>query len=167
MRRSPYTDLQKLDRTLWIGLVKALKAAVLVFLLVQTLFLDLFPISGEPTLLRNLGTGLFFAGLCIAISGRIQLGDNWVDLEAYQVLPKQSVVSHGLYRYIRHPIYTGDLLLLLGLQLALNSWLVLGCALVFVVVLRQASAEEKLLAEAFPPYKEYCKQTKRFIPFLV
>jgi protein-S-isoprenylcysteine O-methyltransferase Ste14 len=77
------------------------------------------------------------------------------------------VVSKGLYRFIRHPIYVGDLLLLIGLELSLNSWLVLGVILLLPVVIRQAVSEEKMLMRSLPGYETYCARTKRFIPFLI
>ena len=148
-------------------LIKFVKGAVLVFLALQTLFLDLFPLSDQPTSLRMIGTAIYAVGLATAMTGRLQLGKNWVDLEDYQFLPEQSLVTNGLYRYIRHPIYTGDILLLVGLELALNSWLVLAVSLPLLIVIRQALAEEALLSQAFHDYDVYCKRTKRFIPFVI
>jgi len=147
--------------------IKFAKGIVLAFLAFQTLFLDLFPISDQPTPLRTIGTAIYVVGLATAMIGRLQLGKNWVDLEDYQLLPEQSLVTNGLYRYIRHPIYAGDILLLVGLELALNSWLVLGVSIPLLIVIRQASAEEALLSQAFPDYNAYCNRTKRFIPFII
>lgn len=147
--------------------VKALKAGVLVFLMVQTLFLDLFPIMDSPAALRVVGIFIYLLGLLIAALGRIHLGKNWVDLEDYRLLPTQSLVTHGIYRCIRHPIYAGDILLLTGLELALNSWLVLGVSIPLLVVARQVMAEEALLSEKWPDYRAYCARTKRFIPFVL
>ncbi|MCG3207753.1 MAG: hypothetical protein FOGNACKC_01353 [Anaerolineae bacterium] len=150
-----------------LSLVKLGKAAFLIFILFQTLFLNLFPISAEPVVLRVFGGLFYFIGLTIAITGRLQLGQNWANLEDYQLLPEQKLVSHGIYRYIRHPIYTGDILLLVGLELALNSWLVVLAILPMLVVARQSKAEEALLGQLLPGYQEYCQRTKRFIPFLI
>lgn len=149
------------------SVVKLLKVIVLAFLVLQTLFLDLFPISGHPALLRVIGTGLFFMGVAVAVAARLQLGKNWVNIEDYQVLPKQSLITGGIYRYVRHPIYAGDILLLVGLELALNSWLVLAVFIPLFVVIRQALDEEALLSRVFPDYAAYCIRTKRFIPFLL
>jgi protein-S-isoprenylcysteine O-methyltransferase Ste14 len=146
--------------------VKPLKALALAFFLFQTLFLDLFPIAGDPSALRFWGTLVYFLGLGTAILGRVQLGNNWIDLEEYQVLPEQSLTTKGIYRYIRHPIYTGDIVLLVGLELALNSWLVLAVIVPLVIAVKQALAEEVLLCQAFPSYQAYCGRTKRFIPFV-
>ncbi len=153
--------------SLKVSIVKLGKLGVLVGLLIQTAFLNIFPITSDPSMIRAVGLTLFTMGLGTAILGRIQLGDNWVDLEDYQVLPEQSMVASGIYQYIRHPIYAGDLVLLLGLELALNSWLVLGVLLLAVVVFRQTQAEERVLALSFPSYVDYCKRTKRFIPFVL
>ena len=147
--------------------IKLIKIAALVFLLAQTLFLDLLPISEDSTVLRVGGILLFLVGLTAAMVGRWQLGNNWVDLEDYQVVPQQEVVARGLYRYIRHPIYSGDLFLLVGLQLALNSWLVLIVFVLALVVIRQAVAEERLLCRVLGGYDSYRRTTKRFIPFVL
>ena len=158
-----HKDSSKPQRT-WF--VKFTKGIVLAFLVFQTLFLDLFPITDQATPLKIIGTAIYFVGLVTAVIGRLQIGKNWVDLEDYQVLPEQSLVTSGIYRYIRHPIYAGDLLLLLGLELALNSWLVGAVFIIILVVVRQTLVEEALLSRAFASYDAYCKRTKRFIPFV-
>ncbi|HZQ09194.1 MAG TPA: isoprenylcysteine carboxylmethyltransferase family protein [Anaerolineae bacterium] len=148
-------------------IVKSAKGAALFFIVFQTLFLNLFPILQDARRIRVVGTSLFLVGLVTAIVGRVQLGKNWADIEDRQVLPQQSLVANGIYRYIRHPIYIGDALLLIGLELALNSWLVLAMVVPLFVFVRQSLVEEQLLARAFPEYKEYRERTKRFIPFLI
>ena len=147
--------------------LKLVKAAVFVFLLAQTLFLELFPIHAEASTLRNAGAVIFFLGLALAIVGRLQLGKNWLDLEDAAVRSDQSLVTRGVYAYVRHPIYAGDILLLFGLELALNSWLLMVVIIPLVIVIRQVLAEEALLVRAFPGYVSYCARTKRFIPFLI
>lgn len=150
------------------NLMKVIKIAFLVFLVIQTLFLDsLFPITANPNAIRMIGIGIYTLGLVLAIVGRIQLGNNWVNLEDAQVLSHQQLVDAGIYRFIRHPIYSGDFLLVLGLELALNSWLVLIVLPLAIVIYRQANAEEKLLVEAFPQYPEYQRRTKMFLPYII
>jgi protein-S-isoprenylcysteine O-methyltransferase Ste14 len=148
------------------SLVKLGKTLALLFLVIQTLFLDIFPISAHPGLLRTIGIVIYFIGLLVAVAGRLQLGKNWANLEDYQVLPDQSLICTGIYSYIRHPIYIGDVLLVLGLELALNSWLVVVAFAILVYVTRQALREEVILLKAFPDYDKYRKQTKMFIPYL-
>lgn len=149
------------------SLVKFGKTLVLLFLVIQTLFLDVLPITENPAMLRVIGTIIYTVGLATAVIGRWQLGNNWANLEDYQVLPEQELVQTGIYAYIRHPIYTGDILLVLGLELALNSWLVLGVIGLILVVIRQTLAEERVLSRVFPDYVSYRQQTKMFIPFIV
>lgn len=145
---------------------KAAKLVILLVIVAQTLLADIWPLSSDPRLLRAVGVALYTGGLALAITARIQLGGSWSDIEAESLPPSQALVSRGIYRYLRHPIYTGDLLLLLGLELALNSWLVLGVLLLAPVVVYQALREERVLAAALPGYRDYCRRTKRFLPLL-
>jgi protein-S-isoprenylcysteine O-methyltransferase Ste14 len=155
-------------KSLMLIAVKAVKISILLGIIVQTLLpTELFPITTNPLTLRIVGTAIYTIGLLTAISARIQLGNNWANIETGQVLQDQKVVAKGIYAYIRHPIYIGDLLLLLGLELALNSWLVLGVFLLAPVVLLQAVKEEGMLVRALPGYDTYCARTKRFIPFVI
>ena len=155
------------DQTLMVKLVKMVKVAILLGIVAQTMLPEILPISPEPFLLRVVGVALYTTGLLIAVVARFQLDSNWSDIETAKVLSHQAVVSNGIYGYIRHPIYVGDLLLLLGLELSLNSWLVLGVALLTPVVLFQATLEEKKLIRVLPGYELYCRNTKRFIPFVI
>ena len=147
--------------------VKLVKMFVLAFLVVQTVALDVLPMTPNADGLRAFGLILFMAGLVVAMAARFQLGRNWSDLEDCRLVPGQALVAKGIYRYVRHPIYAGDVLMLVGLELALNSWLVLGALVAAVVVVRQARAEEVLLKRTLPGYQEYCARTKRFIPLIV
>lgn len=149
-----------------VQLVKAVKIAILLGIVAQTMLPEILPISQQPFLLRVIGVAIYTAGLLIAVIARFQLDSNWSDIETAQVLSHQQVVSNGIYGYVRHPIYVGDILLLFGLELSLNSWLVLGVALMTPVILLQATREEKKLVETLPGYDVYCQQTKRFIPFV-
>ena len=147
-------------------LVKLVKVGILLGIVAQTLLPDILPLASDPGFSRVLGAVVFTAGLAIALLGRIQLGNNWSDIESAVVRRKHQVVSRGIYRYVRHPIYSGDLLLLLGFEIAVNSWLVIGAILLVPVVFRQAVKEEQALSHTLPGYRQYCERTRRFIPFL-
>lgn len=149
-------------------LARAVKAAILLGIILQTASpVEIAPILPEAAGLRIFGIVVYSAGLVTAMAARIQLGRNWTDIEAGDVLSGHELVAGGIYRYIRHPIYAGDLLLLTGLQLALNSWLVAAAVLLAPPVVWQALREERLLTARLPGYAAYCRRTKRFIPFLV
>lgn len=83
--------------------------------------------------------------------------------------PDQRVVDSGPYRLIRHPSYTGALLALLGIALALTNWVSLA-----VIVLCNAvgfgyrvMVEERVLTRALgQPYIAYMRRTRRLIPFV-
>jgi protein-S-isoprenylcysteine O-methyltransferase Ste14 len=148
-------------------LIKTVKVGILLGIAVQTFLPDLFPIAQEATAIRAIGVVIYTTGLVMAIASRIQLGSNWSDIEAAKVLGHQTVIATGLYRHIRHPIYVGDLLLLVGLQLSLNSWLVIAVVMIAPAILWQAISEERMLVDSLPGYDAYCTRTKRFIPFVV
>lgn len=150
-----------------VSLAKVVKGGVQLFLAVQTLLLLILPITDHPAGVRAAGCAVFFLGILTTIISRRQLGRSWVDLEEAQILPTHELVTHGIYRYIRHPIYTADLLLFVGLQLALNSWLVLGVIPLLPILFWRTTREEIQLSAAFPGYAEYQGRTKKFIPFVV
>ena len=120
-----------------------------------------------PRAIIVVGTAIYTLGLAVAIVGRVQLGRNWSDIEAARVLAHQTVVQRGVNRYIRHPIYVGDLLLLTGLELALNSWLVLGVLALTPIVLSRRSARRSSSSSPSAATGRYCRTSKRFIPFVV
>jgi protein-S-isoprenylcysteine O-methyltransferase Ste14 len=81
---------------------------------------------------------------------------------------EQKVITTGLYRIVRHPMYVGGLLLLFFMPLALGSyWALLFAFLLFVVIVFRLLYEEKFLIKNLPGYKEYCEKTRyRLIPWI-
>ncbi len=82
----------------------------------------------------------------------------------------QRVVDTGLYRYIRHPSYSGTLLTCLGIGLAMTN----GASLIAIMVcavaghLYRVHLEEGLLCEQLgEPYRAYMRRTRRFVPFVL
>jgi protein-S-isoprenylcysteine O-methyltransferase Ste14 len=81
----------------------------------------------------------------------------------------QPVIDRGAYRWVRHPSYTGGILMYLGTGLALTNWLS-----AFIMVFATAAAylyrvhveEQALQANLGSRYQEYMQRTKRFIPFV-
>lgn len=166
--RKKADEKPKENQSLSLLAVKAVKIGILLGIIGQTLLpFDLLPIAEDSFNLRVVGTIIYTLGLLTAIAARFQLGDNWANIETGQVLKSQQVVARGIYGFIRHPIYTGDLLLLLGLELALNSWLVLGVFILAPIVLLKAIKEEEMLVRELSGYDAYRARTKRFIPFVI
>lgn len=72
----------------------------------------------------------------------------------------------GLYRWVRHPIYTGVLSIVVGLMLSARSWAGLAVGLTTVVFFHvKARWEEARLVETFDGYRDYAAATPRFVPF--
>ena len=119
-------------------------------------------------------TSIFFAGIILMLMGmafRFYAMSVLGRFFTYDVAVQagQTVVEAGPYRYIRHPSYTGALITLAGLGLALGNWAAL---LVILVCTGTAYAyrifveESALVAVLGEPYKQYMRRTRRLIPFL-
>jgi protein-S-isoprenylcysteine O-methyltransferase Ste14 len=134
---------------------------------VQLLGVKLFEMPEKSLTLQLVGFLLVIAGLAIAVKGRIDLGNNWANCFEYQVKKKQEVVTRGIYKVIRHPIYAGIVLFFIGGELVVQSYLLYFYLFTFVAVNIQAKREEVLLVAHFGNnYRRYMKRTKRFIPYL-
>jgi protein-S-isoprenylcysteine O-methyltransferase Ste14 len=78
-----------------------------------------------------------------------------------------ALVTHGLYRWLRHPIYLSEALIALGAPLTLGCRAILvlsaaACGLILTRIIR----EEDALARTFPDYSRYAATTKRLFPFV-
>jgi protein-S-isoprenylcysteine O-methyltransferase Ste14 len=94
--------------------------------------------------------------------------ENTFSSATIELAPDQTVVSTGLYGWVRHPMYVGGLIMLIGIPIALGSWWGL---LVIVVVLPaliwRLLDEEKFLAANLSGYAEYQKKVRyRLIPLV-
>jgi protein-S-isoprenylcysteine O-methyltransferase Ste14 len=80
----------------------------------------------------------------------------------------QRVISTGPYAVVRHPMYAGAFIMLLGVPLALGSWwALLFIFLLFAAIVWRLLDEEKFLVKNLPGFHEYCENTRyRLIPFL-
>ena len=148
---------------------------VLLCLIVFGLFLGVvlaskvpaFAITRGPGIVFWLGILLMYAGIALRIAAITALGAFFTTTVA--VAPEQTVIEAGPYRLIRHPSYTGVLLILLGFGLSLTNWLsllvIMGCALIgFSYRIR---VEESILtAQLGQRYQAYMRRTKRLIPFV-
>jgi protein-S-isoprenylcysteine O-methyltransferase Ste14 len=117
---------------------------------------------------------VFFAGIILMLAGlafRFYAMSVLGRFFTYNVAVHagQTVVEAGPYRYIRHPSYTGALITLVGLGLALGNWASLLAILVCtgIAYTYRISVEESALVAALgEPYKQYMRRTQRLIPFL-
>ncbi len=86
------------------------------------------------------------------------------DIETWS---KHHVVDRGLYKYIRHPAYLGNIIQILGFPLILNAYYSLTLSVVVIFCfLKRIKLEEDFLEENLKGYTEYKKETYRLIPFI-
>jgi protein-S-isoprenylcysteine O-methyltransferase Ste14 len=111
------------------------------------------------------GVVLTALGLGIAVAARITLAANWS--AAVEIKESHALIRSGVYRYVRHPIYSGILLALLGSAVALDRWrALLGLVLIFASLWIKSRHEENRLREVLPGYDAYAGETAALIPFL-
>lgn len=102
-------------------------------------------------------------GTVVLVVALVQLGRSLTALPT--PLPEATLKTAGLYRWVRHPIYSGVLLLAVPSAVLVRSWLALGCALALVAwFTAKARFEEDLLRRRYPDYDAYAAATPRFIP---
>lgn len=140
-----------------------------VFVLVQLALLAavfLLPSRGDwttPSWISNAAHVASLIGLAVLAVGLINLGRSATPLP----LPVENgdLRSDGLYRYVRHPIYTGVMTLAVGSAIPSGSIAVAAAAAGLVAWLAvKARWEERRLTARYPEYPSYAARTPRFIP---
>jgi protein-S-isoprenylcysteine O-methyltransferase Ste14 len=110
------------------------------------------------------GFAVFALGLALAVWARIILGASWgMPMSIHE---DTVVVTSGPYQWIRHPIYTGILLAMVGTGLALAPALLVVVVLVGSFFIYSATVEERNMASAVPAYDDYRRKTWMLIPFV-
>jgi protein-S-isoprenylcysteine O-methyltransferase Ste14 len=146
--------------------VRIVIAIAIVFLLQVPAARD-FLLSGQEFLspvIQWIGVVLCVCGVAFAIWARVYLGRNW----GMPMSLKQDaeLVTSGPYEYVRHPIYTGMILAMLGPTLVIIWWIV-PFAFFLVYFVWAAKTEEKIMRNEFPnQYPDYMKRSKMLIPFI-
>lgn len=158
MRGGPVAEARPVQKIVMAGLYLSLAAMCVVSALDHR-----FAWSSVPPALCVVGNILVAVGLGVVV---LVVAQNSYASTTVQVSADQKVVSSGLYGMVRHPMYTGNVIMLVGLPLALGSY----WALVFVVpgVIVLASRirdEEKLLANELTGYRDYTETVRyRLVP---
>ncbi len=141
----------------WIGMMAAFAVARLpMFLIVRGqkvwFAIGLVALLGGSLLRRH----------CRRVLGKYFTGN-------VKVAADQPVIQAGVYRWVRHPSYTGGMLMYMGTGLALTNWLsllIITVAGLAAYVYRVQVEERALLQQLGTPYESYMRNTKRFIPFV-
>jgi protein-S-isoprenylcysteine O-methyltransferase Ste14 len=119
----------------------------------------------------SLGTSasLLIVGDAVAVTGCVWLLVAVLSLgRCFGVLPEaRGLVRRGPYRVVRHPVYLGEIVALIGLTIgAPKVWNVTVLAVFLVAQIVRARFEERALTAAFPEYAQYADQTGRLVPRL-
>lgn len=109
--------------------------------------------------------GLFSLGAALGISGVWVLRGNRTIFPHPR--PGSALVTHGVYRWVRHPLYSSVMSLSAGWGLWWGSWPTLFAGAALTLLLRlKAQREEAWLQQHFPEYTAYAAKVCRFIPGL-
>ena len=121
----------------------------------------------HSNLVGIIGLSICVSGAIIACWSRYLLGANW----SLSVQEKESheLIQQGMYKIVRHPIYTGLLLLFTGNAIIVGDYRgIIAVGIVFISFWWKLKKEEKVLTAIFKhQYTDYQKKTKAIIPFIL
>jgi protein-S-isoprenylcysteine O-methyltransferase len=150
--------------TLWIGIVFLI--GLLTLLLAP--LLNAFGIASVDFVLVGwIGIGLMVCGMALRFWASRVLGRYYT--RTLRVANEQRVVEKGPYRLLRHPGYSGDLLMWVGAGLASGNWI--GLSVIVLVmsgayIYRIRCEEEMLVARLGAQYQQYRSRTWKLLPFV-
>ncbi len=156
------------------GKIKSNKTFLLFYryLQVSTLFFSISSLFSKNILLMKLFSNSFFTvvGLCFILGGLVlfitamlALGKQYSP--CYDSYLPAKLITNGVYKYIRHPIYTANILLLFGIFLTAGSaWLLLNMLILAYYYYQAVVYEERALQDEFSNYGCYQLTTGMFLP---
>ena len=119
----------------------------------------------DPVWFRSVGLVVVCLGFALRVWAITTLGAAF--RTTVEVSQSQPVITKGPYRWVRHPSYTGMLVITLGFGIAFASWLslLLCTVLPSLALLRRIHVEEREMVRVLgDPYRAYSARTKRLIP---
>jgi protein-S-isoprenylcysteine O-methyltransferase Ste14 len=118
-----------------------------------------------PDAVQYIGLFLIPAGVAGREWAIIKLGRFFS--RTVQIQPGHKIITHGPYRWIRHPAYTGMILSFLGIAIAIGTWLggVITLGLMLAATMYRIGTEEQVLIATFGnEYRDYMKRTWKLFP---
>ena len=116
--------------------------------------------------LQGVGLAVFLLGLALAVWARVYIGRNWGMPMSQKVDPE--LVTSGPYRSVRHPIYSGIILAMIGTTIGVSLYWLVAVVVMGAYFLYSAVVEERSMGRLFPgAYPEYKRSTKMLIPFII
>jgi protein-S-isoprenylcysteine O-methyltransferase Ste14 len=132
-----------------------------------TLLLGYTQIGPLPDWSFYLGLSIGILGYALVYWGYWTLGQYFsAEVAIYQ---GQELVERGPYRFVRHPVYSGIFLAVIGGGFAVQSWAAVVLLVIMYAILfryRIAAEEQILISEFGEQYQSYSKRVKRLIPFI-
>ena len=133
--------------------------------------IDIFHLSLSSNFegdIKNIGLGLYIFGMLLVMASMNanEFAETTVNIQEER---GQKVIDKGIYSLIRHPMYTGFIFFITGVNVWLGTYLSLLFSLIFLTVALRSRIiiEEKTLLNDLEGYEDYCKKVKaRLIPFL-
>jgi len=118
---------------------------------------------------------MFVVGTSLLVAGSLLRRHCWKTLGEHftgdvQARDDQPVITRGAYRWVRHPSYSGAMLMFSGIGLALANWASLAILVVTSIIAYsyRVRVEEAALVQTLgEPYLAYMKTRKRFVPFII
>ncbi|GBE68172.1 hypothetical protein MFM001_46340 [Mycobacterium sp. MFM001] len=157
-RAGPIAETRMMQKAIIAGWYLALAAIIVVSALDHR-----FGWSPVSTAICLAGDVLVAVGVGVVMLVTIQ---NSYAAATVRVEADQKLVSSGLYRLVRHPMYTGNVIMMVGIPLALGSYWGLGLVIPGLIVLAlRIRDEERLLQEELDGYREYTQKVRyRLVP---
>lgn len=115
---------------------------------------------------RHVGAGLAVFGIVLVLVGMFAFMRHRTTVDPHQPDRASALVTTGIYRFTRNPMYLGFLFVLSGWALLAGNWIAVALVPIFVVALNklQIEPEERILEEHFgDAYRDYTQRTRRWI----
>ena len=118
--------------------------------------------------IKNIGLGFYIFGMLLVMASMNanEFAETTVNIQEER---GQKVIDTGIYSMVRHPMYTGFIFFITGVNVWLGTYLSLLLSLIFLAIALRSriSIEEKTLLIDLEGYEDYCKKVKaRLIPYL-
>ena len=118
--------------------------------------------------IKNTGLAIYIIGMLLFMASinANEFAETTVNIQEER---GQKVIDKGIYSLIRHPMYTGFIFFITGVNVWLGTYLSLTLSLIFLAIALRSriSIEEKTLLNDLEGYEDYCKKVRaRLIPYL-
>jgi len=159
------------SRQVWSGIGRRLTVVALALIVlavppVRHAFRELQAYQKQSVVLGIAGVVLCVAGMGLAILARLYLGRNWGMPISRKENPE--LVTEGPYAYVRHPIYSGIMLAMLGTAIGASAFWAVPLVLFGGYFAYSARREEEIMIAQFPErYPAYMRRTRMLVPFVL